>query len=126
MKNKQSILLSFVLALTLICGLAVNAGAEIKVGMGNVLSGPVAGWGLDAKAGLEMAIEEINANGGLLGEKIVLLARDDALDTTKAALQAEELIYKEKVLTYFASTITGSAKATLPVAVKGNCSRCTK
>jgi branched-chain amino acid transport system substrate-binding protein len=118
MKRKQLTGFSFVLVFALICGLAVNAGAEIKVGMGNVLSGPVAGWGLDAKAGLEMAIEEINANGGLLGEKIVLLARDDALDTTKAALQAEELIYKEKVLAYFASTITGSAKATLPVAVK--------
>jgi branched-chain amino acid transport system substrate-binding protein len=117
-KHNQSILLSFVLALAFICGLTVNAGAEIKVGMGNVISGPVAGWGLDAKAGLDMAIEEINANGGLLGEKVVLLARDDALDTTKAALQAEELIYKEKVLAYFASTITGSAKATLPVAVK--------
>jgi len=99
-------------------GVAVIANAEIKVGMGNVLSGPVAGWGLDAQAGLEMAIEEINADGGLLGEKVVLLARDDALDTTKAALQAEELIYKEKVLAYFASTITGSAKATLPVAIK--------
>jgi len=99
-------------------GVAVTANAEIKVGMGNVLSGPVAGWGLDAQAGLEMAIEEINADGGLLGEKVVLLARDDALDTTKAALQAEELIYKEKVLAYFPSTITGSAKATLPVAIK--------
>ena len=118
MKRKQSILLSIVLGLTLMFGVAVTANAEIKVGMGNVLSGPVAGWGLDAQAGLEMAIEEINAGGGLLGEKIVLLARDDALDTTKAALQAEELIYKQKVLAYFASTITGSAKATLPVAIK--------
>ena len=118
MKRKQSILLSIVLGLTLMFGSAVTANAEIKVGMGNVLSGPVAGWGLDAQAGLEMAIEEINADGGLLGEKVVLLARDDALDTTKAALQAEELIYKEKVLAYFPSTITGSAKATLPVAIK--------
>jgi branched-chain amino acid transport system substrate-binding protein len=117
-KRKPFILLSFGLVLTLLCGFAVPVGAEIKVGMGNVLSGPVAGWGLDAQAGLEMAIEEINAAGGLLGEKVVLLARDDALDTTKAALQAEELIYKENVLAYFASTITGSAKATLPVAVK--------
>lgn len=118
MKRKPFILLSFGLVLTLLWGLTVPAGAEIKVGMGNVLSGPVAGWGLDAQAGLEMAIEEINADGGLLGEKIVLLARDDGLDTTKAALQVEELIYKEKVLAYFASTITGSAKATLPVAIK--------
>ena len=92
--------------------------ADIKVGMGGVLSGPFAGWGLDAKAGLEMAIEEINAAGGINGEKIVLLARDDGLDTTKAALQAEELIYKEKITVYFGSTITGSAKATLPVAIK--------
>ncbi len=98
--------------------LAGNANAQIKVGMGNVLSGPFAAWGLDAKAGLEMAIEEINAKGGINGEKIVLLARDDALDTTKAALQAEELIYKEKVVAYFPSTITGSAKVTVAVCDK--------
>jgi branched-chain amino acid transport system substrate-binding protein len=109
------------LALILTCGLIVvagNAHAVIKIGMGGVLSGPFAPWGLDAKAGLDMAIEEINAKGGIKGEKVELLARDDALDTTKAALQAEELIYKEKVAAYFPSTITGSAKATIPVCIK--------
>lgn len=119
MKAKKScVMLALLVAVVFLCGSAMTVHAEIKVGMGNVLSGPFAGWGLDAKAGLEMAIEEINKDGGLLGEKVVLLARDDALDTTKAALQAEELIYKEGVLAYFASTITGSAKATLPVAIK--------
>jgi branched-chain amino acid transport system substrate-binding protein len=117
MRQKRLVSMVCVLALLVFCGVGV-AGADFKVGMGNVLSGPFAGWGLDAQAGLEMAIEEINAGGGLLGEKVVLLARDDALDTTKAALQAEELIYKEQVMAYFASTITGSAKATLPVATK--------
>ena len=97
-----------------------NAGADIKIGMGNVLSGPFAAWGLDAKAGLDMAIDEINAKGGINGEKVVLIARDDGLDTTKAALQAEELIYKEKVITYFPSTITGSAKATIPICIKAH------
>ena len=118
MKRKSFMLLSLGLAVMFLCGVAFTAKAEIKVGMGNILSGPFAGWGLDAKAGLEMAIEEINAGGGLLGEKVVLLARDDGLDTSKGALQAEELIYNENVLAYFASTITGSAKATLPVAIK--------
>ena len=98
--------------------LAPNVNAEIKIGIGGVMSGPFAAWGLDAKDGLEMAIEEINAKGGINGEEVVLLARDDGLDTTKAALQAEELIYREKVVAYFPSTITGSAKATCPVCVK--------
>ncbi len=94
------------------------ANAEIKIGLGGVMSGPFAAWGLDAVDGMELAIEEINAKGGINGEKVVLLVRDDALDTTKAALQAEELIYKEKVVAYFPSTITGSATATYPVCVK--------
>jgi len=94
------------------------AHGEIKIGLGGVMSGPFAPWGLDAVDGMEMAIEEINAKGGINGEKVVLIARDDALDTTKAALQAEELIYKEKVVAYFPSTITGSAKATCPVSIK--------
>jgi branched-chain amino acid transport system substrate-binding protein len=98
--------------------LAGTAQAEIKIGMGGVLSGPFANWGLNGKAGLEMAIDEINAKGGINGEKVVLLTRDDGLKTTTAALQAEELVFKEKVVTYFASTITGSAKATIPVFTK--------
>jgi len=116
--TKRTGLIILLLALGGLLLAAGVASADIKLGMGNVLSGPFAGWGLDAKAGMDMAIEEINAAGGIKGQKLVLLPRDDALDTTKAALQAEELIYKEKVAAYFGSTITGSAKATMPVAVK--------
>ena len=115
-KNRKWVTLITLIAVVFFVGNA--AAAEIKIGMGGIMSGPFAAWGLDAKAGMDLAIEEINANGGINGEKVVLFARDDQLDTTKAALQAEELIYKEKVIVYFPSTITGSAKATIPVAIK--------
>jgi branched-chain amino acid transport system substrate-binding protein len=104
-----------------VCSIAVlssHSYAEIKIGMGSVFSGPSAGYGLVPKTAMEMAIEEINAKGGIKGEKVVLLTRDDGMDTTKAVLQAEELLHKEKVDVYFPSPITGSAKTTISVCVK--------
>jgi branched-chain amino acid transport system substrate-binding protein len=103
------------------CSIALfssHSYGEIKIGMGSVFSGPSATYGLLPKIAMEMAIEEINAKGGIKGEKVVLLTRDDGMDTTKAALQTEELLHKEKVNVYFPSPITGSAKATISVCAK--------
>ena len=116
MKRKKIIML-ILFAVFLLVGTS-TANAEIKIGMGSILTGPFAAWGLGPKSTMEMAIEEINAAGGIDGEKVLLITRDDGLDTTKAALQAEELVFKEKIDVYFPSSITGSAKATIPVCTK--------
>lgn len=118
MRNRKKMKMSVLLIVGSILLMAGGVSAQIKIGLGGPMSGPFAAWGLDGKAGMEMAIDEINAKGGIKGEKVVLLVRDDGLDTTKAALQAEELIFVEKVVAYFPSTITGSAKATIPVTIK--------
>lgn len=49
------------------------------------------------RRGAEMAIDEFNARGGILGREIVLVSRDPTLDTRRAALVAEELITHNKV-----------------------------
>ncbi len=55
----------------------VRSGSEIKIGLGAPLSGPNASIGAQFKTGAELAIEEINAAGGLRGQKITLVAGDD-------------------------------------------------
>lgn len=49
------------------------------------------------RRGAEMAIDEFNANGGILGREIVLVSRDPGLDPKRAALVAEELITQTRV-----------------------------
>ena len=49
------------------------------------------------KKGMELAIEEINASGGLLGKKVELITRDDNASPGDAVRAAEELISREKV-----------------------------
>ena len=55
----------------------VKAAPEIKIGLGAPLSGPNAMIGAQFKTGAELAIEEINASGGLRGQKITLVPGDD-------------------------------------------------
>jgi branched-chain amino acid transport system substrate-binding protein len=57
-----------------------DAGAQgdspIRLGMPASLSGPLASLGKDGRAGVELAVEKLNAEGGLLGRQIELVVRD--------------------------------------------------
>ncbi|MGH8113775.1 MAG: ABC transporter substrate-binding protein [Rhodanobacteraceae bacterium] len=67
-------------AVSLACGLALGtpafAAGTVNVGLSTVLTGPIAVLGIANKNGVEMAVDDINAHGGLLGEKIKLLTAD--------------------------------------------------
>lgn len=71
---------------TLALGLA-SAGAyaqDIVIGAGFALSGRLASYGEDAKAGADLAVDAINAQGGVLGRKIKVDYEDTAADRAKA------------------------------------------
>src|SRR5579875_3677328 len=76
------------------CGMASASAAEpIKVGLVAALSGPSAQSGEAITRGLQLAIDEINAKGGLLnGRKIELVQRDDESSPPKGLIAARELI----------------------------------
>ncbi len=76
------------------------AGAQqppIKVGVLYGLGGAAAPYTKPAVIGHEMAVEEINAKGGVLGRKLVLLVRDDQSKPDVGVREARDLILKEKV-----------------------------
>jgi branched-chain amino acid transport system substrate-binding protein len=54
------------------------AHAEIVIGLIAPLTGPVAAYGDQVKNGAEVAVAQINKNGGILGEQVVLKLADDA------------------------------------------------
>ena len=64
------------------------AHAEIVIGLIAPLTGPVAAYGDQVKNGAQVAVDQINKNGGILGEQVVLKLADDAGEPTKRAFSA--------------------------------------
>lgn len=96
---------------------AVQAAEPIKVGLVTALSGQSAQAGEAITRGLSVAIDEINARGGLLGgRKVELVRRDDESNPSKGMIAARELIYKEKVAVLFGGLDTPVAMAIVPMA----------
>jgi branched-chain amino acid transport system substrate-binding protein len=73
-------LVAFGVALSAAVALAGSAQAQIKLGVGGPLTGGSAAFGAQLKNGVEQAVEDINAAGGILGQKIVLSVGDDRGD----------------------------------------------
>lgn len=79
-----------------------QAADPIRIGLVTALSGQSALAGEAITRGMTVAIDEINAKGGLLGgRKLELVRRDDEGNPAKGVTAARELIYKEKVAVLF-------------------------
>jgi len=92
------------------------AQETIKVGLVAALSGQSAKSGEAITRGLEVAIDEINAAGGVLGKKFELVRRDDESNPAKGLLAARELVQKEKVAAFFGGIDTPVSLAITPFA----------
>ncbi len=70
---------------------------EIVIGTHQDLSGPIKTWGVPVANGMKLAVEEINAAGGINGRKLKLIIEDSAYDPKKAVLASQKMIEKDKV-----------------------------
>ena len=86
------------MAAALIAAPALAQAQTIPVGAIEVLSGPSAAYGIAIKAGLELALDEINAKGILGGKKIELTVEDSAATPDQAVNAARKLIGRDKVV----------------------------
>lgn len=94
-------------------------GSEIKIGMANALTGPAAGLGTSIKQGSTVLFNKVNAQGGVNGRKINLISVDDGYEPATAALATERLVNEDKVFALFGYVGTPTAKAAIPIAIKG-------
>jgi branched-chain amino acid transport system substrate-binding protein len=96
--------------------LAVPAKAQetLKLGLVAAMSGQSAKSGEAIVRGLSLAIDEINAKGGLLGKKVELLVRDDESNPAKGVVAARELVQREKVTMVFGGLDTPVSMAIVP------------
>lgn len=87
-----------VVAASLLMAMSTAAQAEpIKIGVNQPLTGPFAASGTYIVNGARLAVAEINANGGVLGEELRLVIEDNKSNPTEAAAVAEKLIVSDKV-----------------------------
>lgn len=90
----------------------------IKIGLNLELSGAVAAYGNQEKEGAELAVEQINDNGGINGKKVELVIKDNKSDTAEAAAVAANLTTKENVVAIVGPATSGATKAQIPNVTK--------
>src|SRR5258706_5548988 len=103
-----------ILAFALAFSLPVNS-QSIKIGLVTALSGQSARAGEAITRGLAVAIDEINARGGVLGRKLELVRRDDEATPAKGVIAARELLFKENVAVLFGGLDTPVSIAIVPI-----------
>ncbi len=91
-----------------------KAQETIKVGLVAALSGQSAKSGEAIIRGLSVAIDEVNAAGGVNGKKLELVSRDDESNPGKGLLAARELVQREKVAVLFGGLDTPVSLAIVP------------
>lgn len=132
MMRKLSLVLAMVLVLSLFTGCGSQQAAApaptgnadesdketIKVGLNYELSGNVATYGQGLTEGIELAVEEINSNNGVLGKQIELVKADNKSDNAEAANVATKLITRDKVVAILGPATSGNTKGAIPVATQ--------
>ncbi len=89
--------LTLPLALLSCLGAAFYAQADVTIGVAGPFTGPNATYGAQYWKGATQAAADINAAGGIKGEKIVLVQGDDACEPKQAVAVANRLVDEEKV-----------------------------
>jgi branched-chain amino acid transport system substrate-binding protein len=93
---------------------------EITLGSIQDLSGPLAGFGKQARLGMMLAVDEINEQGGINGRKIKLIVEDSGYDPKKAVLAAQKLVNQDKIFMMVGHIGTAQNMAAMPVQFEKN------
>ena len=94
---------------------AIANSDPIKIGFLPALTGPSSSTGVGMNRGTELAVEEINAAGGVGGRKIELIVRDTQSDPTKAVNAVAELAQRQKAAVIWGPLNSGEALAATPL-----------
>jgi len=103
------------LGAALLAAASVTWAQPIKVGWLSSLTGPLSSAALAENQGVQLAVEEINKAGGILGRPIELLTRDTAGDPTKAVNFAQQLAFSDKVQFVIGPVNSGEGLAATPI-----------
>jgi len=128
MNRRQGILTILVLALVIIslswifilnngtAGQVVLNSEPIKIGVIGHFSGEYASYGIPMKNAIELVVEETNNDGGVNGDKLVLVFEDDGADATKAASGMNKLINVDAINYILSAQGSGATSVITPIA----------
>ena len=101
-------------------GCADTSGETVKVGAINSLSGGLAVSESVIRDAIVLAVEQVNASGGVLGKQLDLIGEDGASEPTVFAEKAQKLVQSDCVAVVFGGYTSASRKAMLPVFENAN------
>jgi branched-chain amino acid transport system substrate-binding protein len=97
-------------------GAGTSATDEIVVGYYGDLTGRTASFGTSTKNGVEMAVDEINKAGGIMGRKVRVIVEDDQGEPNKAATVVSKLVNQDKVHAVLGEVASSNSLAAAPKA----------
>lgn len=110
----------FIILLAFTFMITVTAMAKVKIGLNYPKTGPYSVQGLDQWRAANLAVDEINAAGGILGEEIEIAWRDTESKPDVATANAKDLINNDGVKMIFGGSSSGVAIATAKVCYSNN------
>ncbi|MDW5443990.1 ABC transporter substrate-binding protein [Polaromonas sp. SM01] len=121
MKFKSTLVLA-VLALSASYSMAQQGVSKTEITLGSIqdLSGPLAGFGKQARLGMMLRVDEINEQGGINGRKLKLIVEDSGYDPKKAVLAAQKLVNQDKIFMMVGHIGTAQNLAAMPVQFEKN------
>ncbi|MEI7496759.1 MAG: ABC transporter substrate-binding protein [Betaproteobacteria bacterium] len=111
---KHAVRLFLATALVVSAASAIAADT-IKIGWLSSLTGALSSAAIAENQGVQLAVDEINKSGGILGRQIELLTRDTAGDPTKAVNFAQQLAFSDKVHFVIGPVNSGEGLAAVPI-----------
>ncbi len=113
--NQKISWLSAILAVALVAGCNKPDGGVIKIGEFASLTGKEATFGISSHEGTLMAIEEINAAGGVLGKKLELLTEDTQSKSGEPATVVNKLIARDGVVAMLGEVASSRSMEAAPI-----------
>jgi len=113
-------ILTFLIISPLSCKKKDQQTKEITIGATLPLSGDAAVWGNNTKEGIELAVEEINSKGGVLGKRIVVVYEDTQALPDKGVSAYRKLTQVDKVPAIIDDSVSSVTLAMAPLAKKDN------
>jgi branched-chain amino acid transport system substrate-binding protein len=101
-------------AVTLSCG-REGSKKEILVGEYGSLTGGIATFGISTRDGSQLAFDDINSKGGILGQKIRLLVEDDQSKPEEAGTVVNKLIHQDNVVAMLGHVASSHSLAAAPI-----------